>query len=69
MGGGELRDVLAGVDMLIGRGIADERRLGVTGASHGGYLASWAITQTGRFAAAIPVAAPSNRLSKHNTRQ
>ncbi len=67
MGGGELRDVLAGVDMLIERGIADERRLGVTGASHGGYLANWAITQTGRFAAAIPVAAPSNRLSKHNT--
>jgi dipeptidyl aminopeptidase/acylaminoacyl peptidase len=67
MGGGELRDVLAGVDTLIERGIADPRRLGVTGASHGGYLTNWAITQTDRFAGAIPIAGPCNRLSKYNT--
>jgi dipeptidyl aminopeptidase/acylaminoacyl peptidase len=67
MGGGELRDVLAGVDTLVARGVADESRLGVTGASHGGYLTNWAITQTSRFAAAIPIAASCNRLSKYNT--
>jgi dipeptidyl aminopeptidase/acylaminoacyl peptidase len=67
MGGGELRDVLAGVDTLIESGIADPRRLGVTGASHGGYLTNWAITQTDRFAGAIPIAGPCNRLSKYNT--
>ncbi len=67
IGGGELRDVLAGVDALVGRGIADDRRVGITGASHGGYAANWAITQTGRFAAAIPIAGSSNRLSKYNT--
>jgi dipeptidyl aminopeptidase/acylaminoacyl peptidase len=67
IGGGELRDVLAGVDALVERGIADGRRVGVTGASHGGYATNWAITQTDRFAAAIPIAGSSNRLSKYNT--
>jgi dipeptidyl aminopeptidase/acylaminoacyl peptidase len=67
IGGGELQDVLAGVDALIERGVADEQRLGVTGASHGGYLTNWAITQTSRFAGAIPIAASCNRLSKYNT--
>jgi dipeptidyl aminopeptidase/acylaminoacyl peptidase len=67
IGGGELRDTLAGVDELVRRGIVDERRLGVTGASHGGYATNWTITQTGRFAAAIPIAASCNRLSKYNT--
>jgi dipeptidyl aminopeptidase/acylaminoacyl peptidase len=67
IGGGELQDVLAGVDALVERGVADERRLGVTGASHGGYLTNWAITQTSRFAGAIPIAASCNRLSKYNT--
>jgi dipeptidyl aminopeptidase/acylaminoacyl peptidase len=67
IGGGELRDVLAGVDELVERGIADGRRVGITGASHGGYATNWAITQTSRFAAAIPIAGSSNRLSKYNT--
>lgn len=67
IGGGELQDMLAGVDDLVRRGIADDRRLGLTGASHGGYLTNWAITQTDRFAGAIPIAASCNRLSKYNT--
>jgi dipeptidyl aminopeptidase/acylaminoacyl peptidase len=67
IGGGELRDVLAGVDALVDSGIADERRIGVTGGSHGGYMTNWAITQTARFAASIPVAGSANRLSKYNT--
>lgn len=67
IGGGELQDMLTGVDELVRRGIADERRLGVTGASHGGYATNWAITQTDRFAGAIPIAASCDRLSKYNT--
>lgn len=66
MGGGELRDILTGVDSLVERGTIDDRRVGVLGASHGGYLTAWAITQTPRFAAAVAVAAPCNRLSKYN---
>jgi dipeptidyl aminopeptidase/acylaminoacyl peptidase len=46
------RDVLAGVDAMVERGIADPERLGVMGASYGGYLTEWMVTRTGRFAAA-----------------
>lgn len=47
----EVKDILAGVDHLIKRGIADPERLGVTGWSNGGYLSNCLIA-TGRFQAA-----------------
>jgi dipeptidyl aminopeptidase/acylaminoacyl peptidase len=43
---------MAGVDDLVSRGIADPDRLGVMGASYGGYMTNWIVTQTGRFKAA-----------------
>ncbi|WP_045743613.1 S9 family peptidase [Actinoplanes rectilineatus] len=49
----EWTDILAGVDLLIDRGVADPDRLGIAGWSHGGYLAAWAVSQTGRFRAAL----------------
>jgi dipeptidyl aminopeptidase/acylaminoacyl peptidase len=51
-GGGDFRDIMAGVDLVIARGIADPERLGIMGWSYGGYMTSWAITQTKRFKAA-----------------
>ncbi|HMC22353.1 MAG TPA: S9 family peptidase, partial [Thermoanaerobaculia bacterium] len=51
-GEGDYRDIMAGVDDMIRRGIADPDRLGVMGASYGGYMTSWIVTQTGRFKAA-----------------
>lgn len=51
-GGGDYQDLLAGVDHVIARGIADPDRLGVAGWSYGGYLTSWVIGHTGRFKAA-----------------
>jgi dipeptidyl aminopeptidase/acylaminoacyl peptidase len=50
--GDDAKDLLAGVDEMVKRGIADPRRLGVTGGSGGGILTNWIITQTDRFAAA-----------------
>ena len=47
----EVRDILAGVDHLVARGIVDPDRLGVTGWSNGGYLSNCLIA-TGRFKAA-----------------
>jgi dipeptidyl aminopeptidase/acylaminoacyl peptidase len=67
MGGGELSDILSGVDSLVGDGIADTDRVGIFGASHGGYMTAWAITQTDRFAAAMPMACVSDWLSFHHT--
>jgi dipeptidyl aminopeptidase/acylaminoacyl peptidase len=51
-GEGDYKDIMAGVDHLIGQGIADPDRLGIMGASYGGYMTNWIVTQTGRFKAA-----------------
>lgn len=47
----EVKDILTGVDHLIGKGIVDRERMGVTGWSNGGYLSNCLIA-TGRFKAA-----------------
>ncbi|HSS45393.1 MAG TPA: S9 family peptidase [Thermoanaerobaculia bacterium] len=52
-GGGDLRDILAGVDEVVKTAPVDRRRLGVTGWSYGGYMVMWAVTQTERFRAAV----------------
>lgn len=52
-GGGDYRDLMAGLDHLIEKGIADPERLGIYGASYGGYMTAWTITQTNRFKAAV----------------
>ncbi len=51
-GGGDFADLMAGVDHVIDQGIADPDRMGVMGWSYGGYMTSWIITHTHRFAAA-----------------
>jgi len=51
-GEADYKDIMAGVDHLIAQGIADPDRLGVMGASYGGYMTNWIVTQTGRFKAA-----------------
>lgn len=52
-GYGDLRDVLAGVDKVAKIAPIDERRIGVTGWSYGGYMTMWTVTQTQRFRAAV----------------
>ena len=49
----EWTDILSGIDLLIADGVADPDRLGIGGASHGGFMAAWAIGQTDRFKAAL----------------
>jgi dipeptidyl aminopeptidase/acylaminoacyl peptidase len=50
--GDDAKDLLAGVDEMVKRGVADPKRLGVTGGSGGGILTNWIVTQDHRFAAA-----------------
>jgi dipeptidyl aminopeptidase/acylaminoacyl peptidase len=50
---------------LVALGIADPKRLGVTGGSHGGFMSSWINGQDPRFAAAVPVAPVTNWVSEH----
>jgi dipeptidyl aminopeptidase/acylaminoacyl peptidase len=46
-------DIVAGLDALIGQGVADPGRLAIGGWSQGGYMSAWAVTQTDRFRAAV----------------
>jgi dipeptidyl aminopeptidase/acylaminoacyl peptidase len=52
-GGDDFRDLMAGLDHVIATEPIDGSRLGITGASYGGYMTCWAITQTKRFKAAV----------------
>jgi len=66
VGGGEFRDLMAGVDAMIERGIADPDALGVGGWSWGGYATAWTVTQTTRFKAAVMGAGLSNMISDNS---
>jgi len=66
-GGKDYEDIMAGVEAVIRRGIADPERLGVTGWSYGGYMTNWVITQTDRFKAAVSGACVSNRHNFYGT--
>jgi dipeptidyl aminopeptidase/acylaminoacyl peptidase len=65
LGGGDLEDVLYGVDYCIAQGWADGERLGIGGWSYGGYITPWAISQTPRFKAAVSGASITNWTSFH----
>ncbi|MFQ6604342.1 MAG: prolyl oligopeptidase family serine peptidase [Fidelibacterota bacterium] len=46
-------DLMAGVDYVLAQGSVDEKRMGVTGGSYGGYMTNWIVTHSNRFAAAV----------------
>ncbi len=52
-GYGDLRDILAGMDVLEKRFPIDKNREGLTGWSYGGFMTMFGITQTTRFRAAV----------------
>jgi len=56
----DYKDIMAGVDAMVAQGIADADRLGVMGASYGGYMTNWIVTQTPRFKAASTAASVSD---------
>ncbi len=51
-GGGDYRDIMAGVDAVTKQFPIDTKRIGIRGHSYGGYMTMWAETQT-HFAAAV----------------
>ena len=52
-GYGDLRDILGGVDAVLAKYPVDANRVGLTGWSYGGFMSMFAVTQTGRFKAAV----------------
>ncbi|MGB3749286.1 MAG: S9 family peptidase [Rhodanobacter sp.] len=59
-GYGDLRDILAGVDAVERKVPVDDKRLGLTGWSYGGFMSMFAPTQTQRFRAVVAGAGISN---------
>jgi dipeptidyl aminopeptidase/acylaminoacyl peptidase len=59
-GGGDLRDILAGVDEVLKSAPVDAKRVGITGWSYGGFMTMFAVTQTDRFRAAVAGAGIAN---------
>jgi dipeptidyl aminopeptidase/acylaminoacyl peptidase/lysophospholipase L1-like esterase len=53
LGGGDMRDILAGADMLIKDGLVDRDQQFVYGISYGGYMTTWLVGHTPRFRAAV----------------
>ena len=66
-GGGDYRDIMAGVDALIARGIADPDRMAFQGWSYGGYMTAWVVSQTSRFKAAMMGAGLTSLVSMYGT--
>ncbi|MEM9554209.1 MAG: S9 family peptidase [Acidobacteriota bacterium] len=63
--GAEFRDLAEAADALVAAGIAAEDKMGITGASYGGYATAWAATYyTERFAAGVMMVGISNKISK-----
>ncbi|HEV7385531.1 MAG TPA: alpha/beta fold hydrolase, partial [Phenylobacterium sp.] len=62
-GGGDLRDILAGVDAVEKVAPVDDRRLGVYGHSYGGFMSMWVVTHSQRFKAAVAGAGIANWVS------
>ncbi len=68
LGGGDYRDIMAGVDYVTRQyPFVDSTRMGVTGISYGGYMTNWVITHTNRFKASVPISSISNLISMWGT--
>jgi len=60
---------MAGVNDVVGKGIADSNKLGIGGWSYGGYMTEWAVTQTDIFRAAVSGAGMANLISEYGTEE
>lgn len=52
LGGGDMKDIQAGIEFLIGQGLADRNRQFVYGISYGGFMTTWLVGHTRQFRAA-----------------
>jgi dipeptidyl aminopeptidase/acylaminoacyl peptidase len=66
--GKEFDDLIDAVDHLIGTGLVDAKKVGVTGGSYGGYATAWCSTRfSERFAAGVMFVGISDNISKVGT--
>lgn len=66
--GKEFDDLVDGKTHLVELGLVDEKKVGITGASYGGFASAWAATAlTEHFAASVMFVGISNNISKFGT--
>ena len=53
LGGGDMRDILTGIDALAQQGLVDRQRQFVYGVSYGGYMTTWLVGHTHQFRGAV----------------
>lgn len=66
-GGGDFRDIMRGLDKLIEDGLTDPDRLGICGASYGGFMTTWSVGNTDRYKAAVATCSVTNIHSMFGT--
>ncbi len=67
-GGKEFDDLVDAISHLVDRGLVDKTRVGITGASYGGFASAWAATKlTEHFAASVMLVGISDQISKAGT--
>jgi dipeptidyl aminopeptidase/acylaminoacyl peptidase len=68
MAGKEFDDLVDAVDHLVASGLADSRKVGITGGSYGGFASAWGATYySERFAASVMFVGISDHISKTGT--
>ncbi|MFT5431178.1 MAG: dipeptidyl aminopeptidase/acylaminoacyl peptidase, partial [Myxococcota bacterium] len=66
--GKEFDDLVDAVDHFVSTGLADTKRVGITGGSYGGYASAWGATKySDRFAASVMFVGISDKISKAGT--
>ncbi|MEE8450877.1 MAG: S9 family peptidase [Thermoguttaceae bacterium] len=66
--GKEFDDLVDAVDHLVEMGLVDEKKVGITGGSYGGYASAWGATfYSERFAASVMFVGISDNISKVGT--
>jgi dipeptidyl aminopeptidase/acylaminoacyl peptidase len=63
----DYKDLMAGVDDAVQKGLADPNRMGVCGLSYGGYLTCFIVGQTNRFKAAVAENPITDLVSRYGT--
>ncbi len=63
LGGGDWRDILAGIDAAEAVAPVDDHRLALIGHSYGGFMTMWGVTHSQRFKAAVAGAGIANWIS------
>ncbi len=55
LGGGDMRDILTGIDALVKEGLADKNQQYLYGTSYGGFMTTWLVGQTTQFKAGVAI--------------